>query len=474
MTRSRPCPTIGRATTRLASIIAAAAVLTLSLLPMNATAANTVLGAGSVDSLDALYSTDTRPPAHFDSTTTLDDYLAYAALGNPGLRRSFYTWKAAMAHAGYAGAWMDPMLTYSRFIEQVETRVGPQNQKFGLMQAIPWPGTLGAKKSIAAEQANAAYKKYEAQKLELFHAVRSAYYDYFYLGRDIELTQENLELLSFWESVARARYEVAMSKHPDVIKAQVELGKLEDRLLTLKDKRLPAASRLRAILNLPDSVELPVPSELDVTEFSPDRDEIAAAVRANNPDLKALTHTIESRRAGTRLASKLALPQFSLGVTYIETGQALNPSLPESGKDPWAVGVNINLPIWFGKNNARKREASANLRAAELNYEDAQNKLTALVDKVLFRYSDALRKVRLYRDGLIPKAEQALNASFTAYQAGETDFLNLLDAQRQLLAFQLEFEQARANLATRHSELEVLIGGDLDHFEQTHSTEGVQ
>jgi outer membrane protein TolC len=61
----------------------------------------------------------------------------------------------------------------------------------------------------------------------------------------------------------------------------------------------------------------------------------------------------------------------------------------------------------------------------------------------------------------VPKAEQALNASYAAYQAGETDFLNLLDAQRQLLDFQLMFERSRTDLAMRGAEIEMITGREL-------------
>jgi outer membrane protein TolC len=61
----------------------------------------------------------------------------------------------------------------------------------------------------------------------------------------------------------------------------------------------------------------------------------------------------------------------------------------------------------------------------------------------------------------VPKAEQSLNANYTAYQAGETDFLNLLDAQRQLLDFQLLYERSRSNLAISRAEIEMITGETL-------------
>jgi cobalt-zinc-cadmium efflux system outer membrane protein len=247
----------------------------------------------------------------------------------------------------------------------------------------------------------------------------------------------------------------------------VELGVLEDRLLTLQDKIGPTAAHLKAVVNLPDTTQVVIPIAIAVAETEIEPQVVIADALQYNPNLNAMIHLIDKERAGVRLAGKVALPNFTIGVDYIETGDALNPALDESGKDPWIFGVGINLPIWFGKNSAQRGEARARLQAAEYGYVDAQNRLVALAEKIVFQYSDARRQTGLYRDGLIPKAEQALNASYTAYQVGETDFLNVLDAQRQLLAFQLRFERAVADLATHRAQIEMITGHELDDKYQT-------
>jgi outer membrane protein TolC len=412
------------------------------------------------DSLRAVY--ESSDEISFDaSAARVDDYLAYAAKRNPALKAAFYDWRSLLDRSGYVGALPDPRFSYTYYIDNVETRVGPQNQAFMLRQSFPWFGTLQAKKDVTLEAANAAYQRFESEKLKLYYQVKSAYYEYFYLGREQTITRENLELLTFWESVARAKYRVALKQHPDVIKAQVELGKLEDRLRTVGDMTGPVVARLRAVMNLPDSVSLPVPSDVQIEEVSVEDDSIIAEALANNPGLKSLFHTIDKERAARRLAGKLSRPSFFVGVTYVETGEALNTGLPDSGKDPFMANIGLSLPIWFGANKARKQEAESQLRGAQSRYESAQNQLTVLVERVLFEHEDALRKTRLYRDGLVPKAEQSLNANYTAYQAGETDFLNLLDAQRQLLDFQLRFERSRSNLAIRRAEIEMMVGKTL-------------
>jgi outer membrane protein TolC len=442
------------------SVLALTLFATIASMPP-ARAADRDRALRRADSLAVTYESSVE--TGFDAKSAgLEDYLDYAARHSPALKAAFYQWKSVLEKSGYAGALPDPRISYGYFLESVETRVGPQNQRFMLRQSFPWFGTLDAKKQVTLEAANSAYQQFQSEQLRLFYQVKSAYYEYYYLGRDITITRENLELLQFWESVARAKYRVALKQYPDVIKAQVELGKLEDRLNTLKDRVAPAVAQLRAVTNLPYGVDLPAPEEIWIEEISVDRDEVIGRVLSDNPNLKAVEHLVDKQVAAQRLAGKMARPSFFVGLDYIETGDAINSSTPESGKDPWVASVGISLPIWFGANKARREEADALYRRAQNSLADAQNQLVVLAEKLVFGYEDALRKTRLYRDGLVPKAEQSLNANYTAYQAGETDFLNLLDAQRQLLDFQLEYERSRSNLAIRRAEIEMITGRELN------------
>ncbi len=418
------------------------------------------------DSLSYIMNMSTESRPSIDSTITLDEYLKIAMSRNPDLRSVYNQWIADLQKSNYIGSLPDPMFSYGYFIENVETRVGPQEQKFSLRQSFPWFGTLGAKEDIAFAMSQASYQKFEATRLKLFYQVKSAFYDFYYLGQDQLITYENLELLKFWESVARSKYKVGLKQHPDVIKAQVELGKLEDHMLTLKEKQKPAATRLLALLDLPEIVELPIPTNITIDESQLIEDSVLNVIKLNNPDLLALQNIIESKRAGERLASKQSLPSFSIGVDYIQTGEALNPDMNESGKDPWVVGAKISLPIWFGKNSARKKEAKARRLAAEYKFDNTENKIRVISKKIMFEYSDALRKLKLYRDGLVPKAQQSLNASYAAYQAGEADFLYVLDAQRQLLNFQLTIAKEKARFGVKRAQLEMLSGKNLDNYLQ--------
>ncbi|MFH2050115.1 MAG: TolC family protein [bacterium] len=389
---------------------------------------------------------------------SLENYISYAVENNPGLKAQYQSWQAEESKVSYVGGLPEPELSYSYFIENVETRVGPQEQRFGIKQSFPWFGTLGAKKEIARHNSEAVYQKYQSFQQTLIYKIKIAYYNYYLLGRQLAITKDNYQLLEFWESIIRAKYKVALTEHYDLINAQIELGKLEDQLLSLQYQTDPTIEVLRSLLNLPGDFELPLPESIELYENNLDADSVLTEVMASNPDLSAISYLIEKNKSEADLAGKSFWPNFTLGVDYIQTGEAADPSMKDSGKDPWMVNVGIALPIWFGKNKAKRNEARAQLMQTEYIHENYKNELTSYISQVLFEYHDALRKIKLYRDGLIPKSEQSLNVTFKAYETGETDFLNVLNTQKQMLDLQFKYDQAVATVAGKLAEIKMLTG----------------
>jgi len=396
-----------------------------------------------------------------NDSSTLADYLRYAAANAPGLEAAFYRWQAALEKLPQARSLPDPRFSYSYFVREVETRVGPQRQRFGLAQSFPWIGKLSLRERAALEQAEALEQHLEAVKLALFYKVKSAYYNYYYLSREIEITQGHLDLLKLLESVARTRYAAGEAPYSGVIKAQVELGRMEDRLSTLLDYRSTLAAVLNAALNRDVQAPLPWPKEIPREKVEFRDEEVLAVLQKRNPELKQLSFMAASEQTAAGLARKDFYPDITLGLDYIQTGPALMPGTKDDSKDPVMASISINLPLAFGKYRAAGREAINRLNAVELEKMDKQNNLLASLKRALFNYRDAGRKIELYRTGLIPKAEQALGASRQSFSAGKADFLELIDAQRTLLEFQLACEKNLVEQARSMAEIQMLTGGSL-------------
>lgn len=206
----------------------------------------------------------------------------------------------------------DPRFTYGYFIEEVETRVGPQRQRVGIAQTFPWFGTIEARTDAAAAAARAARKRYEAEKLHLFYEVKDAYFEYVYLRRAIEIARDDLDLVRHFERVVHNRYVTATAGHPDIIRAQVELATLEDRLETLEGLRTPIVARLNAVLNRSDGSMLPWPEQTPASPADVDRATLFGMLRQQNPSLQAMDFDVESARSRIELAKRRFYPDLSL------------------------------------------------------------------------------------------------------------------------------------------------------------------
>ncbi len=389
----------------------------------------------------------------------LNAYLAYAAQHNPGLEGAFNRWKAAVERIPQKKSLPDPRLTYRYYISEIETRVGPMRQTLGLSQTFPWLGKLELHGDVAAELAKAQRLRFEAARLKLFYEVKNAYCEYYYLWRSIAIVKENLQLVQRMEQVARTRYKTATTSHPDVIRAQVEIGKLEDRLKSLQHLRKPIMAKLNAALNRPPATELPWATELPQEQVSFTDEQMLTWASESNPELKAMDAETAAARYRTELAKKNYYPDVTLGVDYTDIGNSTggrNPS--DDGKDALAVMASINLPIWYNKLSAGVREARYRHWAATLNRHQRANDLNSTLRLALYHFHDAQRKVGLYRDTLLPKATESVVVSETAFRTGKASFTDLLDTQRLFLEFELAAERALANRAQRLAELEMLVG----------------
>ena len=423
---------------------------------------------GFLDRLDGpvgkdLFANDSPAPRadlpKLSGQSTVNDYVRYAALNNPALAAAFNRWKADLQQIPQVTALPDPKFTYQYYIQQVETRVGAQRQAFSVAQRFPWLGKLKLRGDAAAQAANASYQRFRQEKLKLFYQVKDAYSEYYYLAKAVEITRQNAKLLEHIESIARIRYKTAAAGHPDIIRVQIELGKLADRVSTLEEMRTPVAARVNAVLNRPADTPVSVPKDLAAGAVEIDLAALEALLAKNNPELAALDRQIAAEKIEIELARKNYYPDVTLGMSYIDTATSTGGREPSGdGADPVIAMVSVNLPIWrekldAGLRQARyRRQAATQIRAAKLNSLQSQLRLIA------YRYSDAQRKIGLYRDTLLPKARQAMTATDTAYRTGKGGFLDLIDAQRVLLEFEVTLHRGIADRAQRLAELEMVTG----------------
>ncbi len=380
-----------------------------------------------------------------DELFSLEDYLARAQAANPQLDAFEQRYEAATQRIPQAAALPDPMLQVTSFVESVQTRNGPQENALMVNQRIPWFGKLDAREKASSEEAEALWYAYQGQQLMLARTVSSMYYEYGFTQRATQLTKENLVLLEQLEPIVEEKVKAGGDLNA-LLRLKVEIGKVNDRLQSLRQKRVTQSAKLSELLALPETTLLPWPEWQKPGFAQPDAESLLAAIEANNPELQMLTRKIASADARRELAKFESRPDFSVGLNYIQIGDLASPAMSaDSGKDAWAVTFGVNIPLWSKKNKAAQAEANSSQQAFESEYQNRLNGLRADLASSLSSLTDANRRLELYGEELLGLAEQAVENSRTSYQGGRTGILEVIDSERSLLELQLLYWRAASD-----------------------------
>ncbi len=394
----------------------------------------------------------------FTEPSSPDDFVRLALFRSTELESSYQQWVAMSQRVPQARALPDPRLNVGFFANEVETRAGAQQARIGISQQLPWSGKLRASEDAAAAEDRAAWVRYTAIERSITRRVVTALYTIHELDATIEITRENLELLSSFEDSVRSRFRFGGGSQSDLVRTQVELGILDDRLASIESSRSTPVAQLNALLDRPHDTPVGPITELPVPPLDIPLDSLIEQSERTNPMLIALSERVSAEQSRTKAARYAGKPELTVGVETIFTDDAIIPGIAESGDDPLLLTLSVNLPIWREKYNAQVKESIANRLALAHERESTRNDLSARIVQSHFDFTDAQRRVDLYEKTLIPKATESIQTTLASFRTGSGGFTDLLDAQRTLLEFQLNALRARTAQGVALAHLHELIG----------------
>ena len=302
----------------------------------------------------------------------------------------------------------------------------------------------------------------------LARAVSLGFYEYGYTEEAIKLTEENRDLLKSLEPIVEEKVRSGGEINA-LLRLKVEIGRIDDRLQSLSQKRVVQSAKLSELMALPETELLAWPKWEKPAAVTPNGASLARAIRASNPELQMLERKIASAAARRELARLESYPDVTLGINYIQLGSPeVNPTTPDAGKDPWGVTLAVNIPIWREKYSAARAEALASQRANENEYTDRFNALRAELSASLALLKDANRRLTLYGEELLGLAQQAVENSQASYEGGQTGILEVIDSERSLLDLQLLYWRAAADAWQQRVIIRTLANQPiLDSFQAT-------
>lgn len=334
-----------------------------------------------------------------------------------------------------------------------------------LAQKFPFPGKLAARGQVAEEQSRWQAAVYQDARLQIRRQVRDAWYRLLFQRRAIELTERNLELLDDFIRLTETRYAVGKGLQQNVLKAQLERSKQQDKLLSLQQQDAATLAELNSLAGQPTERELDIDSELKGVKEQFELSRLHQKAEQNRPMLTAYSALIEQYQVKRRLAKLDERPDFNVWAGYRWRDNAL----PDDGTDFISAGVSFNLPVRRERRTAAVAEADSGLRLAYQQRRDFLNQTQLTIHRALTRLQKAKRLDELYRNGILPQAEQTFQATLSAYQVDKVDFLDLLDALMSLYRYQIDAARVLRDQQRSRAEIEAEAGFEIEILEQNSS-----
>ncbi len=379
----------------------------------------------------------------------LDSLVVEALRNNPLVLAESERLQASLERESQAGTLDPPQFIY-KLMEFPGTEFSQARfQNFGLMQNIPFPTKLGRESDIARSASAQAALQERANILDVISRVRSTAAALWGTRTLLQISRENQRLLRQIVSAAQTRYSVGQTSQQDVLKADIELVRLESQEIDFEQQVASREAELRALLNRSNSQPIGTLDEPHPSPVTASVEQLLAVARQRSPELATDSVRIQQATDELALSKDMYYPDLSLEVERV--------TMPIGGPSSWTVMATVSLPFapWtLGRMSAGVQEARAQQAESRSRY---INTTTALESRVRTRYARTRAlyyQLEAYRDRIVPRTAQSVQSLLTAYQTGVTDFLMLMDGYRtyhdarmELTRITADYQQATAELA---------------------------
>lgn len=295
----------------------------------------------------------------------------------------------------------------------------------GISQAFPRGNSLALRQQQLGERADLAPIARVQRQAEVTRQVGTRWLNSWSAQAQIRLIEQNRALFQQLLEVAEANYRQGRSERHDLILAELELSRLDDRIVRLRQQRDQLRGELARWLPLEQVGGL----------LPPQRPQLSLPVVADNPqhhalvrhpEVRLIDQRIEVASTGVKLADEAYKPGWALSAQY---GYRDDMDNGNDRADFASIAVTVDLPLFPEKRQDPQRRAA--VHEAEALRESRQLKLRELHGQWR-RASAALSqldsRLSLFQRTLLPQFAAQRDAAMQSYANGTADFTEVMQA----------------------------------------------
>ena len=333
-------------------------------------------------------------------------------------------------------------------------------KEIGLSQMFPWPGMRQTRTDIVLREKEETEFVLEEMRSMLRSELKMTYAELASVRKQTEAVRRSQDVLKDIVGVTQEIYAVGKASQPDVLRGQVEFGRMREMRINLESREQVLSVRLNTLAALPADRSVPPLEDLPEISLPYGQEDLAGVYEADRPARKAAQARVRRGDDSIRMANLAGKPEFDVSFSYMQRD-----AMPDGTKRPdmFSSMVMMTLPIWRKeKIEPGIREMEAEKRMAERELANLNLETSNFIGRSLTTMKSRLEGAVLYRTTLIPQAEQSFQAAAESYRVGKTDFPMLMDAVMAILSFRREYAAMVGDLHMEKARLEAAVGRELD------------
>ena len=399
--------------------------------------------------------TTTQPAG--PSPVGLEDLVGEALQKSPAVQSALHTVEAQRRRVPQAKTQPDPMVGvgWEGNIRpfSVQTNDPSSYRAVTASQQLLYPGKLKLRGEIASKEADAASSDLEAVRRRVSADVKTAYFEYWFYDKALQTTLKDKDLLTKLSQIAEARYRVGKGIQQDVLRSQVEISLLLQRLTVLQQQRNTSQARLNTLLARSPEAPLAPAENIERSPLNYSLEDLYRLARQNDPGLHREEQMVERNQLAVNLAQKDYYPDLSVGYMYQQ-----RPMMP----DMHGMTFTINVPVFYkSKQREAVRQATEERLSAESSRDNRQNELNFELKQQYLAAKASDELLRLFSQGVIPQSSLALESSMSSYGVGTVDFLSVIGNFSTVLNYEIDYYRELANYESSLARMESMVGVDL-------------
>jgi outer membrane protein TolC len=398
------------------------------------------------------------------TTLSLEDAVATATASDPWLRGSAFRQQALTEEAIAAASLPDPRLSLmaGNFpVDSFDINQEPMTQlSVGISQMFPRGDSLELGRRQKEQLSEQEPLLRQDRRARVTSSVTQLWLEAYRAQESIRLIESDRALFDYLVDAARSNYASALggARQQDLIRAQLELTRLDDRLSELHLHYESAQQQLAEWVGQSATLTLRstalddlLPIDLETLSTQLRSDQQAYALLEPHPALRAIDKRIDAMDTGVELEQQKYKPDWGLSAQY---GYRDDDLMGRERADLFSVGISVDLPLFTG-NRQDKAYAAAVARTEALKTDKLllARQLLAQLQSAVARLRRLDQRETLYTSHLLPQMAEQAEAALSAYNNDVGDFAEAvrariaeLDAKIDALSLAVERQQTTARI----------------------------